>query len=348
MTWITPKLDWNASTSMNAVDWNRIENNILELYNYLNSIQYTMPVGGNPYSLSFDGVNDYVNLASSAVLNITGDLTIEAWVYVTQTADSAIVSWNNAATTFPFHWLINYSAASGKVRLNLSGTPYDSNTVVPLNTWVHLAATISGSTATLYLNGVVDGTFTGIVARSSGNTFLTISKSDAQWFKGNMDDVRIWNVARTQAQIQANMNNYLLGDETGLVGYWKLNEGAGLLAADATANKNNGSLVGGVSWVTSAPNKNNQDTVKNRDVKSIDYLSSINRIENNLDAIRLAFINPVGYLGKKTWTVGKTFDFNDANRLETNVKQLYDLGFTTFQNYRYCGTQTCGEWGLIY
>lgn len=86
-----------------------------------------------------------------------------------------------------------------------------------------------------------------------------------------------------------------------------------------------------------------------RTVSSIDYLSSINRIENNLDAIRLAFINPVGYLGKKTWTVGKGFDFNDANRLETNVKQLYDLGFTTFQNYRYCGTQTCGNtWGLIY
>jgi hypothetical protein len=84
-----------------------------------------------------------------------------------------------------------------------------------------------------------------------------------------------------------------------------------------------------------------------RTVSSIDFLSSINRIENNLENIKLTTISPIGYLGKKTWTVGKGFDYTDANRLETNTKQLYDLGLQVFQSFRYCGTFSCGQgWGL--
>jgi hypothetical protein len=82
-----------------------------------------------------------------------------------------------------------------------------------------------------------------------------------------------------------------------------------------------------------------------RTVSSIDYLSSINRIENNLDAIRLAFINPIGYLGKKTWTVEMNFDYMDANRLEGNTNTLLSLGVLVYQSFRYCGTFSCGESG---
>lgn len=91
-------------------------------------------------------------------------------------------------------------------------------------------------------------------------------------------------------------------------------------------------------------------TVKtNRDKTSIDYLSSINRIEQNLEAIRQNFVTPLGYLGSKTWEVGTGFDYNDANRLEKNVKMLMELGLLVYDNFRYCGTITCGdEWGLIY
>ena len=82
-----------------------------------------------------------------------------------------------------------------------------------------------------------------------------------------------------------------------------------------------------------------------RTVLSIDFLSSINRIENNLDAIRLAFLSPADYLPKKTWTVGLGFDYTDANRLESNTNSLLNWGMLVFQSYRYSGTFSCGESG---
>jgi hypothetical protein len=86
-------------------------------------------------------------------------------------------------------------------------------------------------------------------------------------------------------------------------------------------------------------------TITNRDYKSIDFLSSINRIEANLDNLRVAFFSPADYLPKETWIVGKTFDYADANRLEGNTSRLLTLGMSVYQSYRYCGTVTCGEWG---
>jgi hypothetical protein len=68
-----------------------------------------------------------------------------------------------------------------------------------------------------------------------------------------LDEVRIWNVALPQSQIAGNRFNRLTGKETGLVGYWRLDERAGLTTADATPNGNNGTLVGGASWVDGAP-----------------------------------------------------------------------------------------------
>lgn len=71
------------------------------------------------------------------------------------------------------------------------------------------------------------------------------------YFPGTIDDLRLWGVARTQAQIRAAMFSDLAGTETGLAGYWKFSEGTGTVAADATANARHGSLVGsGATWTT--------------------------------------------------------------------------------------------------
>lgn len=88
--------------------------------------------------------------------------------------------------------------------------------------------------------------------------------------------------------------------------------------------------------------------ITNRDQSYIDFLSSINRIENNLDAIRTAFVTPPNYQGKKTWTIGKGFDYTDAIRLEENVKLLMDYGLLVYKSFRYCGVPICGETGVIY
>ncbi len=72
----------------------------------------------------------------------------------------------------------------------------------------------------------------------AGNSFVT---SNA--FSGVVDEVRFWDVARTQAEIQSTMHTILTGTESGLAGYWQFNEGSGTVAHDLTANHNDGTLV---------------------------------------------------------------------------------------------------------
>lgn len=83
--------------------------------------------------------------------------------------------------------------------------------------------------------------------------------------------------------------------------------------------------------------------VTDRDQTYIDYLSSINRIEQNIEAIRTNFVTPPGYGGSKTWGRGLGFNNTDANRLERNLQQLMEYGLLVFESFRYCGTFYSGE-----
>lgn len=84
-----------------------------------------------------------------------------------------------------------------------------------------------------------------------------------------------------------------------------------------------------------------------RNNASIEFLSSINRVESNLETIKNAFVTPPGWLGTKTWIKTMGFDYQEANRLETNVKLLYELAQLTKDNFRYCGTFYAGEEEVI-
>lgn len=89
-------------------------------------------------------------------------------------------------------------------------------------------------------------------------------------------------------------------------------------------------------------------TVTNRTNLYVDGLASINRIEQNLETIRAYFVTPTGYKGAKTWKVRQPFDYNDAIRLEENVKLLMDYGLIAFDSFIYCGVWTTGmERGMI-
>src|SRR5262249_13565679 len=119
--------------------------------------------------------------------------------------------------------------------------------------WHHVAAVYDGSNKYLYIDGNLDASLavTGTISNSSYNVAIgeNLEKTGRQFY-GNIDEVRIWNIARTQAQIQADMSTSLCGTESGLVAYFPLNEGVVsnnnssiTLADDITANNNNGALT---------------------------------------------------------------------------------------------------------
>lgn len=90
-----------------------------------------------------------------------------------------------------------------------------------------------------------------------------------------------------------------------------------------------------------------ESTVTSRDTTSIDFLSSINRVERNIDAIKNYFLSPPGWQDKKIWSLGMGFSYLDANRLENNLNILYAWAQIAKDNIVYCGTFNCGQEMII-
>src|SRR6185312_14661804 len=126
------------------------------------------------------------------------------------------------------------------------------NTTLNLNQWYHVAITYDSpsQTMSLYKNGVLVSQATGVADYTNGNMVRVGAFNDASnLFDGNMDEVRIWNYAKTQCQIQSTMNCELSGSQTGLMLYYKFNEGIvrannsiDSVAIDSSGNGNNGTL----------------------------------------------------------------------------------------------------------
>jgi hypothetical protein len=82
--------------------------------------------------------------------------------------------------------------------------------------------------------------------------------------------------------------------------------------------------------------------VVGRTQASMEYLSSINRLETNIDGIRQSFVTPVEYPGFKEWSLGMGFTAGDINRLELDLALLYQYAQLVPPSFKYCGELVCG------
>lgn len=154
------------------------------------------PVTANDNPLYFDGTNDVVAVGAPTPSN--SSFTKEAWVNIPSHAGNLNIISSNWA---PF-WITGGRLSAG-IANNYSYV-VDPATF-PLNTWVHVAVTFDDPTNTmrLYRDGNLVATNTNVTASyTAENTFIGSHAGTQSFFLGRIDEVRFWNVARTQAQIQ--------------------------------------------------------------------------------------------------------------------------------------------------
>ncbi len=209
-------------------------------------------------ALQFNGASS-VQVADSASVSVTGPITVEAWI-------------NRAAAGVQHSIVEKYGCTAGQggyvLRVTsgdklLFGTRDDCNngssvtsvTSIPVGVWTHVAGHWDGTTLRVFINGVADAALATTRNPKDGPTALKIGErgNGGTPFNGLIDDVRLWSVAKTAAQILAAKDACLAGNEAGLAAYYKMDEGAGATTADATANANTGTLVGATFVVAGAP-----------------------------------------------------------------------------------------------
>jgi hypothetical protein len=140
--------------------------------------------------------------------------------------------------------------------------PVSGTTAIPADgVWHHAAGTYDGSSWSLYLDGLKEaGLFVGVPANAETTAVAAVGSAlqttgnPAGFFAGDVDEVRVWATARTQAEISSAKDADLVGSPTGLLGVWHLNEGYGTQLGDQSVSNLSGTTVNGPPWVTGAQN----------------------------------------------------------------------------------------------
>jgi gliding motility-associated-like protein len=223
---------------------------------YSNTVSATIPAGpgfnsGN--ALDFVNTNSDIVKTSSNIsaLNIRGDITLEMWVNIDQLPSDwvrLIGKGGNSDRTYGF-WL----ATNGSLLFQMygpQGGQIQTSDLLITGQWYHIAATRSGSTIKIYINGVqsASGTYSG--TPYSSNEPLQLGYGNIHtYFNGKMDEVRVWNTGRTASQIADNSQVDVTG-QAGLVVYYRMNEGSGSTLNDSSASSIPATIVG-ADWVSS-------------------------------------------------------------------------------------------------
>lgn len=217
------------------------------------STRTAVQVNINGSSLNFNSTTDSVNLGTTlnSVIDPLNTFTAEAWVYTTSLNNGlgnnvGVIIGNYNTAVVDMQFMLRREGSNYQFWINDSAaTNYKAVTAinsVVLNQWQHIAGVWNGTDIKIYINGTLIATTTGVTGSSfksqlSNPIKLGLNLSNEK-FVGNIDEVRIWNRALSQAEIQNNMNCELGSGQTGLLAYYKFNQGL-----DNTNNATTTSLI---------------------------------------------------------------------------------------------------------
>ncbi|MFT3932109.1 MAG: T9SS type A sorting domain-containing protein [Chitinophagaceae bacterium] len=299
------------------------------------------------YALNFNGSSQYINIPDQSSIELSASFTIEGWVYPTgvgsdATQGGSIINKENS------YEIARFADGTLQYALSANGTGGDwtwinTSIVLALNKWTHISFVKLGTAITIYINGVSAYTNASAPAVLIANTqALRIGNrtNAGHFFNGNMDELRIWNTARTQTEIKTNMlNRNLANNATGLVAYYRMNENAGTTTASASTNTSGltGTLVGTPTWSTSPiqfkPNSLSFDGVD--DVVTIPYNSSLD--------ISTAITLEAWVYATKTTGIQNVISKSNATTNTGYIFPRTDDGWANVNMYLFIG----GAWKIV-
>lgn len=223
---------------------------------------YSQPSGSGK-CLAFNGVDNYVDLG-----DIYDDLyppfTISAWIFLDESAEGwapVFASQDNSAVYKGTVFLVSkdqvgieYGDGRGWNNPQFRRSK-GANVGDITNRWIHVAGVIRDATdMDLFINGLnVQGTYSGTTPYPMVNKKGDVAKIGAWysnnqrfWFKGKIDELRVWNYSRSEEEVRSDMCKKLQGNEAGLIGYWRFDEETGSEVIDHSGNNFNGELKNGL------------------------------------------------------------------------------------------------------
>ena len=212
------------------------------------SVRLTSAAQGN--AINFSSSLSYVQVPNYSALN-SPQITVEAWVYMT-----SVPRYQHIVFKGDHQYLVQLEY--GRVDFgsydasHVGYSELQGTTILQPNQWYHVAVTHDGSVKRVYVNGLLeasvaqDGLYVDANLLHIGQHFNLASQYQ---FYGNIDEVRIWSVAKTQAEIFAAMNKEVAPDSPNLTAYFKMDESAGTTALNSASPANSGTLVNNPAWV---------------------------------------------------------------------------------------------------
>jgi hypothetical protein len=199
--------------------------------------------------LRFDGDGDYVETGFVPGESTLGQqFTWEFWKRYRFFADATGSSGNRGT---PPRFYTQLSGTDGEFRAAIGDSYWTATKLEKQDHWYHLAVVFDQGEVRTYVDGQLRDTRTDVTFSGDSSSPLAIGRGfgEGRWLDGSSRDHRIWNVARSPAELRRNRHRQFDGSEPGLVGYWRLDEGQGDTVHDRSASANHATVTGAV-WKT--------------------------------------------------------------------------------------------------
>lgn len=232
----------------------------------------------NDFSMRFDGTNDFLTCGDVTILDGLTTLTVSFWMNIDTFPSSGATGkdvFRKGANLFTGGFGIALAGDQGvgngnRFIVQVPGnfrTTNHSSSPIPQNTWFHIAVTMAPAGFNLYLNGENFSTSNGTtlatdmgagvtIANVSDNLTMGAKHDGSNAFDGFLDEVAVFNETKSQAEVRTIYNEGIptdLTEESGLIGYWRMEEGSGSTVADSSSNSNTATLTNGAAFNSSVP-----------------------------------------------------------------------------------------------